>query len=534
MNKILKSGMMLALALLAMSCNKEDLPGNGEEVNGGALTINVVDKGYASQDSVPDTKATTDGSYKTTFGEGDEIGVYVVSGLEGNQILLNNEKLTYSGSGWTGDLRYKKIEGDSPKFFAYYPYDGSISSEKLTASASDAEGFFATYLSGITLPTDQSDAGKYSKADIMVGDGSLAGTALTFGMEHQMGLVVVELPTQAEQPCTYKLSTDASYTWEGVKMTSVSCTDVKLNSQNALLVDGKYRYLVKPGTEDLSGSFSMASESKTFTCTGSSAITAGSYKIYKVSVKLNTRGADEEHILKKGDLYMADGSILNGDLYSSETPIPNPEDCRGIVFSVKNPYDEDTNLDTKFTHGLVLALKDAGSYPKWSKSYDIDQGGIKNCQSLQDCKEDLVGYSNNKTIWEKGSPDAFPAFNVKENYTQTLPEGKTSGWFLPSIGQWIYILSNLGEANFTDSERIEGVSASAANKIDSYLDKVGGSYVQKIDYKSYRGTSFWSSSEYLNGFARTLNFISGGDGDLILSIGEKHNSTDRARYIFAF
>lgn len=210
MNKILKSGMMLALALLAMSCNKEELPGNGEEVNGGVLTVNVVDKGYASQDSVPETKATTNVSYLTKFGEGDEIGVYVVSSLEGNQILLNNEKLTYSSSGWTGDLRYKKIEGDSPKFFAYYPYDGSISAEKITASAENAEDFFATYLTNIELPTDQSDAGKYSKADIMVGDGVLAGTALTFGMKHQMALVVVELPTQAEQPCTYKLSTDAS------------------------------------------------------------------------------------------------------------------------------------------------------------------------------------------------------------------------------------------------------------------------------------------------------------------------------------
>ncbi|MDY3068155.1 MAG: fimbrillin family protein [Parabacteroides sp.] len=539
MNKLLKSIIPLILSLLTLSCSKEDLPGNGEEVNGGALTINVVDKGYASQDSVPDTKATTDGSYVTTFVEGDEIGVYVVAN---NKIVQSNVKLTKSGSGWTAGEEITSKKDNEMKFFAYYPYDASVSDEKLTATASNAEGFFATYLSEIVLPTDQSDAGKYSKADIMVGDGSLAGTALTFGMEHQMGLVVVELPTEAEQTFTYKLSTDASYTWEGVKITSVSCTDVQLNSQNALSVDGKYRYLVKPGTDDISGSFSMASESKTFTCTGSSGISAGSYKTYKVSAKITAKG-EETHTLAFGDFFMRDGSILKGSDYSSDRKIPNPENCIGIVFSVDQSRIGSAEGEALLSkgvstpHGLVMALTDASTSAQWKTSNDGNHVTAE-CTTRDNCKADISGLQNYNEVKKYDSDfSAFPAFAAAETYNTTVKVSslKTTGWFLPSIGQWWDILANLGNSDFSNSNGSttgdigwgDYQGSKAVSAINVHLNKIGGGNVNQIS----SGTEYWTSSEYDSSNARNVNFYS--NGALCLFCTSK-GSGYRVRCVLAF
>lgn len=521
MNKILKSGMMLALALLAMSCNKEELPGNGEEVNGGVLTINVVDKGYASQDSVPETKATTNGSYLTKFGEGDEIGVYVVSSLEGNQILLNNEKLTYSSSGWTGDLRYKKIEGDSPKFFAYYPYDASVSVEKLTTSASDAEGFFATYLSEIVLPTDQSDAGKYSKADIMVGDGVLAGTALTFGMEHQMGLVVIELPVKVANVTKYSLQGDASYTWLADNGTTLDVSSYTFTApsgiQPYLYNDGAevktYRYLIKPNSRSsIQGGFTVAdSDQKSYTLATSSVV-AGSYKTFKVNVEKKQTDT-KTHTLAVGDFFMKDGSLVKG---TTSLSTEQKENCIGIVFSTENPTNSDSELKKDYpyaTHGLVMSLTNASTGSKWCIDYDTNETGVDDAQSLDECINSLSGYKNSKYIWNtySNSLSEFPVFSAAKQYTTILP-GKTSCWFVPSVGQWIKIYANLGEVDFSNQDNISAPDneivisnvIGAMDVIDNHIKKVEG--VNNVDLLST--DIFWTSNEYSYINARHVNFSS--------------------------
>lgn len=321
-------------------------------------------------------------------------------------------------------------------------------------------------------------------------------------------------------------------------MTSVSCTDVKLNSQNALLVDGKYRYLVKPGTDDISGSFSMASESKTFTCTGSSGISAGSYKTYKVSAKITAKG-EETHTLAVGDFYMNDGRVL------STLPDEEKGNCIGIVFSTTSPYSQDKTLNPKFKHGLVMALTDASTSAQWKTSNDGDEEKLTNCETLQECRDDLSGYSNSNKIWTtyNSSLSNYPAFQKAKEYTTTLPEGKTSGWFLPSIGQWIDILANLGGKSFKEgtSESITNTSgdiyitnnaaSSAANSIDAYLNKVGSSYVDLIGWSGSSSQLFWTSSEYSSSLARDVDFSNGGY--LYLYYNGKDGSY-RVRCVLAF
>lgn len=543
MNKILKSGMMLAMALLAMSCNKEDLPGNGEEVNGGVLTINVVDKGYASQDSVPETKATTDGSYKTTFGEGDEIGVYVVSGLEGNQILLNNEKLTYSSSGWTGDLRYKKIEGDSPKFFAYYPYDGSISAEKITASAENAEGFFATYLTNIELPTDQSDAGKYSKADIMVGDGVLAGTALTFGMKHQMGLVVIEIPKKFVTGQVYYLEGDEDFTWpaEGYTESDVSSPSFQ-NGVTPLAVTPEaedkyvYRYLVNPVASSKSaiqGSFSVGGSSKSYTIETTSFPTeGGKYKTYSVGL-----GAGEVRKVKYtpqvGDFYMNDGSLVSG---STTLSSEQKRKCIGIVFWTGDATSEDRILKAAksgCTHGLVVAIDGDDTTP-WQSSYSsynntiqswLDSNKSGEFEKISDGTGDdtnlnkCLGYNNTKALEAFHDANSGYPLQIVEKlrtYQGSHAEpSQASDWFIPSPKELVLLCGGEKDNIYSGS-----AGTTIRDQMNTQLGKAGGT--------SLNTSYYWSSGEGSSTYAFNVNFSNGSVN------GSSKGNCNRVRFVLAF
>lgn len=47
--------------------------------------------------------------------------------------------------------------------------------------------------------------------------------------------------------------------------------------------------------------------------------------------------------------------------------------------------------------------------------------------------------------------DNFPPFDAARNYSVPLPLKRTSGWYLPSIGQWVDVIQNLGQVTFHEN-----------------------------------------------------------------------------------
>lgn len=525
---------LAASALLLFSCTQEDLVDPGRDAETGSLlTVTVSDAGYASADSVPETKASDTG-YQTTFESGDAIGVYVV---EGGEISQPNVKLTYNGSAWEGDLRLGK---EGAKYFAYYPYNESIQETELTATASDADGFFTTYLENINLSTDQSDQSKYSSADIMTATGTPAGESISFKMVHRMALVVIELPTKADVVTEYSLNTDANYKWNVVTSSSTNITEPSFTGFKPFTVDGKYRYLVKPGTANLGGSFKVDGTVKNYSFNPSS-VTSGQYKTYQVSASNVTK---KTHTLTKGDFFMKDGSLV---AYNTTLSEQQKKDCIGIVFQTDASRigSKETEIikGKGFTkaHGLVMALKDASSSAKWKNTADVDESNLTNCTSLDQCLNgDLSGLKNSNEIWTKysgGSLSTFPAFEYAKNYNTKVSVStlKTTGWFLPSINQWSDILKNLGGTDMSGASGsgdfyIEDKAKPTADAIDVYLNKVGGSYVDKVAY-SGSDIRYWSSSECSSSGARSVYFSN--NGKLYLYYDNK-TSNNRVRCVLAF
>ena len=114
---------------------------------------------------------------------------------------------------------------------------------------------------------------------------------------------------------------------------------------------------------------------------------------------------------------------------------------------------------------------------------------------------DLDGYE--ATYYIAGisgySATTYPAFYAALHYTASVavPSGTgklTSGWYLPTNGQWGLICQNLGKATITSSNNIISGATNVKNNINAYLAPLTTSYITNI-YTRATGTLYWCSNE---------------------------------------
>ena len=150
------------------------------------------------------------------------------------------------------------------------------------------------------------------------------------------------------------------------------------------------------------------------------------------TISVNSQGViSRETEIRIGDFFYSDGSTSH--IRDSE------KECVGIVFSL-HPSKEEQRMG--FSHGYIVALEDAaeGKKVNWGKNIDLPSPHT-NIDYTEDFKNDCNGYIYNF----KGKFDyTNHAFILAINYKAALPRNKTTGWYLPSVGQWYELLSNLG------------------------------------------------------------------------------------------
>lgn len=383
------------------------------------LSFVVVDEGFTNDNA--DTR-TSESDYKTNFTEGDRIGIFIVD-AEG-KVVTSNICLTYDGSAWNHSneserLVYKSEETPQMSFFAYYPYQETLSGAPKIGDqpkCDNATNFFSTVTEEWRPATDQRFYEQYTASDLMIAKGTLKKMddkndiyQITFKMAHQMALMKFHLPY-------WSLSTNSNYRFvfgfagDGFYPYHISY--------------GIYRYIVKPKTENsFSGSYSVTADhfnaKKTFT----SSITINSGKYYTLQVD----GGDTHitsYTLKIGDYLLDDGSIVPSEATNAYL-LSCLKRAIGIVFSV-SPSDEDKNSGWK--SGYAVALADVPDTGEWS------------------------------------------ANNIP------TPTG-TSRWYLPSTGQWRDILINLGglsaatESAPSFSWQDDNCAEVAAIALNGYLSK---------------------------------------------------------------
>lgn len=448
---ILWAAAVIPLALA--SCRQEVVPGETDGSHAQPFLITVTDGGYASETTAGTGKAgsrVTENGYITTFTAGDRCGLYIV---RGGEIVYDNICLTAT-DGTDGSLIWQTPAGTNlggglpdEHYFLYYPYQEDMEGNvTVTDATTDDAAFFAPLISGWQPKADQSDYADYTASDLMTAAGTVTANAdgtlsLSFPMAHRMAMAVIEMPETV-----YKFSNTPAVP----DYTIAASADFSSEDKPCLMSDGSYRYLVNPEAQEdatLTGSYDNGN--KVFTITPSIA-TTGNYKTYKVD------GASEIEIsytLQAGDFYLKDGTLLSKDTQLTEA---QKAACAGIVFWVGDATATDPALKRDFpqcTHGLVVSLKETTS--AWQVNAD-DQSSIQPWAETQEfykqggyyaLNKDVVfgtespgyiqGYNNTQIL--KAYDEAFASYPVTILNSfgvitegVTLPEGKTSGWYLPS------------------------------------------------------------------------------------------------------
>lgn len=225
--------------------------------------------------------------------------------------------------------------------------------------------------------------------------------------------------------------------------------------------------------------------------------------------------ADE---LKIGDYFYSDGTWSDGGLrkiYADGSmhidyykPVPlRGKTVVGIVFQtdkyrIGKKEKEKLGGEDK-AHGLVMAVKNANAAEKviWSnESRYLDF--LNNCVSKSNNYSDISGYGNCESIRSlEGNFDKYPALQAVDGYNTTCPvPTTTTGWYLPSSGQWWDILQNLGGCpaladgyQQTSSDINEFFWSNQGNVPDALNKWMWG--IDGWDKFSYYH-QFWSSSKF--------------------------------------
>ena len=490
---------------------------------------------------------------KTAYADGDKAGLYVVD-AQGN-IITNNAMLTYKGYVWsTYAVMPFSLEYD---YYLYYPYSsaglantsnttsGAKSvSRATTETAGEATSFFAPGIDAWTI-VDQSTSNNFIASDLQIAKGKLSSvdaTNIDFNMTHAMGLAQFDLGGKNIGD-EYYLSTDNTYRWfESITATSSFATG---GYQPYGYDTGKYLVWVKPNT--VTTISSDAGETDTWETSLTFNVAANTISDKQTAYSARTTSGSSsstQYTLQVGDILYSDGSLSHQSqsLLSGKTPV-------AIVFmattNANSPVTttKDRQANANWKHGYAMALKNVhssgstfGTY-KWATNSNSDVSGIPNTSTStwQTSSSDMDGYTNTTYL----NSTAYPAgYAAKTTYaSQATAPSNSSGWFLPSTGQWYNILVNLGGMSATPQTAVRwnNASSTAASNLNSKLSKVGSGNYDAFSSSSeyYRSNRYWSSSESNSSIVYNADF-SGYGNMMYFASGDGKMYTYYVRPVLAF
>lgn len=228
--------------------------------------------------------------------------------------------------------------------------------------------------------------------------------------------------------------------------------------------------------------------------------------------------------MKRSVEYAAVGDYLclsrEGEAYIAKTSelaaLPQGDECAGVVFSV-TPTEHDAAHG--FNHGYAIAPDDAAAPCRWAYESVWERKILWwNCRA----KCERLNTPDN-LLYREGLRDSsvidgdenYPAFHLVAHYGEQKYGMSSVKSFLPSVGQWVELLCNLGGVRFND--KVESLSVergwrcahgrAIAAGIDARFSAVRGGKALFGD-----GTKiFWSSTKANGRYAYGIGLHAAGD-----------------------
>ena len=517
--------LMLAGGLL-VSCGKDDTVGNTTSLPEGMYPLKLT----AEVAQQPQTRA----GGKETWTGGEEIGVTVEGYIGG---MPKTYVMDASGNA-------------VPKDDANAIYWKNTAEARITA-------WTPPYINGSPYVDISDQSGGYAAFDILYASAvGRYGQTINLRFNHRMAKM--EITLAAGEGVTEEEVEGATVTLLGDSEAYFSCGMVGAADQS----DGeikpyhdaatkKYEAVVVP--QDMTGKplIRIAVGSDVFTYTpdtdAAGNLKSGKRYAYTITVKANGINVQsvgsgtwvangEENVtskevkrrftadeLKIGDYFYSDGTWSDGGLrrlytdgsvvIAAEKPAPlNGKTVVGIVFQTDKSRigskEKDKLGGEDKAHGLVMSVKNAAMSQKWGPNSQDE--GLTECKTKADNYNDISGYGNCEHIRTcRGNFDDYLAFKAADGYNTTCPvSATTTGWYLPSSGQWWDIMQNLGgcpalakldeqtssqSGDFTWSDQGDVLAA-----LNAWMEKIATGSKDNFRNNDW----IWSSSEYSDSFVR--------------------------------
>lgn len=426
------------------------------------------------QDWVDKYKVDGKSVFNSAYQKDDAIGIYAINAR--GEVTQANVKATYDGTKWSLPGGEKLRNNATISYFAYFPYvtddDQKLASmpkvgTMVSQDVLSSEHAFFKGLEDNWEVKDQSTLEKLNAADLQVCKAVLDKTAsgLNLTMQHGVGLADITLG----EGLNYKLENYEEYKW------TASIVSDKLADNESKLY--------KPVVNQMLGVV-KANHDTTF-----KGVASGGWKCAwkneltfnptcaQIIKKTAEREDGNEHFytLEVGDIYYTNGALTHQN-YDLETIQPI-----GIVgyITMNNDGNYWTEKDTKKPriggHALVMSLKTIGSYC-WNSADNYGGRPQYSPVNMTNSASQNYGSGYNETKVLVSLGTAFEAANAAINYNSEckLPQN-TTGWFLPSGGQFYALALGLGK--YTGTSNFDWgylfVNDVVLSRIQSALKKVG-------------------------------------------------------------
>lgn len=356
-------------------------------------------------------------------------------------------------------------------------------------------------IGGWNVQADQSTA---DKSNLKSSDLQIAKLGTNFAMVHKMGLYILYGGSSSIVTAKYYVSGYSTYYWIHNSTAIHAKSSTSYTSTAKLYVNNNiYYYLVKDGVAtNFSANNEFSNSDGTNEWSKSSiVVNGGQCKTEILPSPTMTCQNWTAYAIAKGDVFYTDGALAHSGSQYTTTSSRTPA---GIVVYIPSTNAEKAYAESGYGagHALIMSLKNVSSLKIWSKNSG-HVSGLTACTTLATARADASGmkncsYMNNATNY----PAAYAALHYGVTVPTTAPN-KTTGWFLPSIGQWMKVgcfMENCAETQILYDSEPGGPFLTNTNNA---LKVVGSGNYNSIFYDDPTyGVSanymcyMWTSTEY--------------------------------------
>lgn len=195
--------------------------------------------------------------FKSTYAENDAIGVFAVDGA--GKVVNANVKYRYNGTAWVKDDTQNTFFPPTFTFYAYYPYQETLTDAPAKGSnvlveeqMPTATQFFNGARGAWAPAAEQNTEAAINAQDLQYAQGVVTnGTTVDFTMAHTMGLAAVTLGTKSVPNIRYFNYSTGNKIWDTEELTEVTASST-FSGNIPLQVSDTYYYIVN-GSGTLQG-----------------------------------------------------------------------------------------------------------------------------------------------------------------------------------------------------------------------------------------------------------------------------------------